>query len=99
MPVAMKHELPGLTARGSESEAHQDVVQAALEQAEQILASHALLAAGLCVIRAELLLQNAVEATGLLLLAQLQPVLGLLGAAAAVIAGRVGTALDAALVG
>ena len=57
------------------------------------------LAAGLVVVDAELLLEHAVVAAGLLLLAQLHAVLALLLAAAPVLAGRVGAPLDAALVG
>ena len=57
------------------------------------------LARGLVVVVAELLLEHAVVAARLLLLAQLDAVLGLARAAAAVVARRVGAALDAALVG
>ena len=98
-PVAVADQLPGLAARGGEAEPHQDVVEAALEQAQQVLAGDALLAAGLVVVVAELLLEHLVVAARLLLLAQLVAVLGLAHAAAAVLARRVGAALDAALVG
>ncbi len=47
-----------------------------LEQAEQVLAGDALLAVRLVVDLAELLLHEAVDAAGLLLLAQLDEVLG-----------------------
>ena len=53
----------------------------------------------LFVVGAELFLQHLVVAAGLLLLAQLQAVLALAQAAAAVLAGRVGATLDTALVG
>src|SRR3954453_11308769 len=98
-PVAVADELAGLAAGGGAAEAHEPVVEAALEDAQQVLAGDALLAGGLLVVVAELLLEDAVVAARLLLLAQLDPVLGLLLAPAAVIAGRVGAALDAALVG
>src|SRR3954470_7988130 len=97
-PVAVAHELARLAARRSEAEAHQDVVQAALEQGQEVLAGDAVLAARFGVVLAELLLQDAVVPPRLLLLAQLDAVLGLLLAAAAVVPGRVGAALDAALV-
>ena len=54
---------------------------------------------GLLVVGAELALEHAVVAAHLLLLAQLQQVLGLLDAAAAVLTRRIGTALDGALLG
>src|SRR5919204_481882 len=98
-PMAVADELAGLAARGGEAEAHEHVVEAALEQREQVLARDALLAGSAVVVTRELLLQDAVVALGLLLLAQLHAVLGLLLASAAVIARRVGATLDAALVG
>src|SRR3954451_4498752 len=98
-PVAVADELAGLPARGGEAEAHEHVVEAALEDAQQVLAGDALLTGSLLVVVAELLLEDAVVAARLLLLPQLHAVLGLLLAPAAVIAGRVGAALDAALVG
>ena len=97
--MAVGHQLPGLTAGRGEAEAHQDVVQAALEQPQQVLACDALLTARLAVVARELLLEHLVVALGLLLLAQLRPVLGLTHPAAAVLARRIGAALDAALVG
>src|SRR3954451_8569356 len=98
-PVAVADQLPRLAPRGGEAEAHEHVVEAALEDAQEVLARDAGLPRSLRVVRAELLLEDAVVAAGLLLLAQLDAVLGLLLAPAAVIAGRVGAALDAALVG
>src|SRR4029079_17899944 len=70
-----------------------------LQDLEQDLTGLAGLAVGLFVVTAELLLQDAVDAAGLLLLAQLQQVLAVLGAAAAVLARRVGPDLDRALRG
>src|SRR5262245_62792339 len=95
----MADQLPGLAPRGGEAEADEDVVEAGLEQAQQVLAGHALLAGGLFVVGAELLLEHLVVAARLLLLAQLHAVLGLPHPAAAVLAGRLGATLDAALVG
>src|SRR4051812_30217024 len=98
-PVAVADHLPGLAARGREAETHDDVVQARLEQREQVLAGDARLPRRLVVVAAELALENAVVPARLLLLTQLHAVLGLLLAATAVVAGRVRATLDAALVG
>src|SRR5207249_3361998 len=76
-----------------------DVVQPRLEHPQQRLAGDARALGGLGVVRAELLLEQAVEAARLLLLAQLEQVLGLLDPAAAVLARRVAAALDRALLG
>src|SRR3978361_1157109 len=77
----------------------QNVVQSRLEDREQVLARDPRLARSLVVVNAELLLEHAVVAPGLLLLAQLDAVLGLLLAPATVVARRVRAALDAAFVG
>src|ERR1044072_2260021 len=98
-PVPVPDQLASLTPRGGEAEAHEHVVEAALEHAQQVLAGDARLAAGLLVVGAELTLEHAVVAARLLLLAQLDAVLALSLTPAAVVARRVGAALDAALVG
>src|SRR3954454_21508571 len=98
-PVAVTDELTCLPARGREAKPHQDVVETGLEQAQQVLAGDSRLPAGLVVVGAELALEDAVEAPRLLLLAKLEAVLGLLHASTAMVARRIGTALDAALVG
>src|SRR5215211_3107295 len=98
-PVAVGDELASLAPRGGEAEANQHVVEALLEQSQQVLARHALLAGGAVVVAAELLLEHLVVAAGLLLLAQLGAVLGLAHPAAAMLAGRIRAALDAALFG
>ena len=94
----MTHQLTGLTARGAEAEPVHDVVEAHLEQLEKVLTRDAVLAAGGHVVVMELLLEHLIVATRLLLLAQLQKVLALLDAAAAVLARRVRTPLYGALV-
>jgi hypothetical protein len=95
--VAVAHELARLRPRRGEAEAVDDVVEPRLEHAEQGLARDARFLCGLRVVVAELLLEQAVVPARLLLLAQLQEVLGLLDAAAAVLARRVAAALDGAL--
>src|SRR5829696_7501667 len=95
--VAVPHELPGGVAGRREAGPVDDVVQPRLEDLQQDLTGLAGLAVGLLVVAAELLLQHAVHPAGLLLLAQLQQVLGVLGAAPAVLARRVGPDLDRAL--
>src|SRR3954454_21987988 len=98
-PVTVTDELTCLPARSREAQPHHDVVETGLEQAQQVLAGDSRLPAGLVVVGAELTLEDAVEAPRLLLLTKLQAVLGLLHASTAVVARRIGTALDAALVG
>ena len=95
----MAHELTRLPARGGEAEPHEDVVQPALEQPQQVLARNAGLARGLVVVAVELLLEKLVVAARLLLLAKLGPILRLAKAASAVLARRVGAPLHAALLG
>src|SRR3954463_10965439 len=97
--MAVPDELAGLRARGGEAQPVDDVVEAQLEHAQKVLARDAAAPAGLVVVASELALEDAVVAARLLLLAQLQQVLRLLDAAPAVLARRVGAALDAALVG
>ena len=95
----MAHELAGLRARCGEAQAVDDVVEARLEQAQQLLAGDAGAAGRLLVVVAELLLEQAVVAARLLLLAQLEQVLALLDAAAAVLTRRIRATLDRALLG
>jgi hypothetical protein len=76
----------------------QHVVEAQLEQDEQVLTGPALLPVGLLVVAAELLLEHAVVVAGLLLLAELEQVLRLLDAAAAVLTRRVGALLEVLVV-
>src|SRR4051794_13946861 len=95
----MADQLPGLAAGGRKAEADKNVVQAALQEAQQVLARHALLPARPVVVSRELLLEHLVVALRLLLLAELRPVLGLPHPATAVLARRIGASLDAALVG
>src|SRR3954463_14831151 len=97
-PMTVQDELARLAPGGSEAEAHEHVVEPRLQQPQKVLAGDAGLAARLLVVVGELPLQHAVVAARLLLLAELQAVLGLLLAAAAVIARRVRAPLDAALV-
>jgi len=85
----MRDELAGLSAGNREAHAIDDVVEAAFEQAQQVLARVALLARSLGVVRAELALEQAVDALDLLLLAKLGGVIGQLALAGdgAVLAG------------
>src|SRR6266542_1970434 len=99
LEVPVPHELASLRPGGGEAEPVDDVVQPRLEHPQQVLAGDAGPAGRLGVVRPELLLEQAVVPARLLLLAQLQQVLGLLDAAAAVLARRVRAALDGALLG
>src|SRR5262249_45462418 len=75
-------------ARRGEAHAVDDVVEAALEEPQQVLTRRAGLARGLLVVVAELALEHAVHAAQLLLLAQLQAVVGQALAALALDAAR-----------
>src|SRR5690606_25403970 len=97
--VAVADELPGLVAAGREVRAEHDVVETLLEHPQQVLAGDARLAVGDGVHVAELLLEHAVDAARLLLLAELEEVLALADAAATVLTGRVRLALHRALHG
>ena len=70
--VAVAHELAGLVAARREPGAEHDVVDAQLEQAQQVLTGDAGLLVRLVVDQLELLLEQAVDAARLLLLAQLE---------------------------
>jgi hypothetical protein len=94
--VTVAHELARLVATRREAGAEDGVVEPQLELAEERLARDALLARGLGVEVAELALEDAVDPSRLLLLAQLEQVLAVADAAAAVLTGRVGLALDRA---
>ena len=95
MPVA--DELAGLITTGGEAGAEHDVVEPQLEHPEQGLTRDAALACASAYMVAELLLEHAVDAAGLLLLPQLEQVLALADAATAVLTGRVRLALDRAV--
>src|SRR6187397_1997243 len=97
--MTVPHELAGLRARGGEAEPVDDVVESRLQHAQQVVAGDATLLVRLLVVGAELRLEQPVVAARLLLLTQLQQVLALLDPAAAVLARRVGAALDRALLG
>src|SRR4051812_19781311 len=95
--VAVADPLARLVAARRVAGAEHHVVETLLEHAQQVLAGDALLARGLRVEVAELLLEHSVDATRLLLLAQLEHVLALTDAAPTVQTRRVGPALDRAL--
>jgi hypothetical protein len=95
--VAVLDQLPGHVPGLGETGPVDHVVETRLEDLQQHLAGLARLGHGLLVVPAELLLENAVDATRLLLLAQLQEVLGLLGPATAVLPGRERPGLERAL--
>src|SRR3954470_502778 len=99
LEVTVPDELPGLGPRGGEAEAGHDVVEPRLEDAQQVLAGDPGLARSLLVVQTELVLEHAVVAAGLLLLAQLEQVLALLDPTTAVLARRIAAALDGALLG
>ena len=73
---AVRHELPRFGARAAHAHPVDDVVQARLEQLQQVLAGRALALRRLGEVAAELPLEHAVDAAELLLLAQLLAVVG-----------------------
>ena len=95
--VAVPDELTGHVPALREAAAVHDVVQAGLEDLQQLLTGLAGSPVGLLEVAAELLLEHAVDASALLLLALLQQVLAVLGATATVLTRRVGPDLDRAL--
>src|SRR6266545_6787814 len=92
--VAVADELASGATRAGNACAIHDVVQARLEDLQQVVAGLALALGGLLVVAAELLLQHAVAVLGLLLLLHLQQVLALLDARATVLARRVRATLE-----
>src|SRR5438552_6460153 len=98
LDVSVPDELPRLRARRRESERVDDVVETQLELAKKHFAGDAFLCCGAREVEPELALQQAINALDLLLLAKLQSVAENLGAAPAVLAGRVIAALVGALV-
>src|SRR5580692_9088664 len=95
--MAVPDQLAGhVPALGEAGPVHH-VVQAALQDLEQVVAGTTVLAGGLFVVVVELPLQHAVHAAGLLLLADLKEVLALLRTVPAVLARRVRPDLNRAL--
>src|SRR6478735_10873081 len=92
--VTVRDELAGVAARPGEAGAVDHVVEAALEQLQQVVTRLALPTRGLGVVVVELLLEDAVGVAGLLLLTELKQVLALLDPTPAVLAGRVGATLE-----
>src|SRR5206468_8027672 len=99
LEMAVRHHLAPLASRGRESEPVHDVVEPELEEPQEILAGDALLGLGPLEVFAELTLEHAVDALGLLLLAQLHAEGGRLAAVQPVLARRIVAPLDRALVG
>ena len=98
--VAVADKLTSLRTGGGQAQAVDDIVQAALEQGQQVVARDALDARGLVKRAAELRLQHAVGAADLLLFAQLHAVLAHLSRSSLPVhAGRRGALADRALGG
>src|SRR5215469_12452492 len=95
--VPVPDELAGHVPALGEPGAVDHVVEAALQDLEQVVAGLAAPAGGFLVVAVELPLENPVDALGLLLLAGLEQVLVLLGPVAPVLTRRVRPDLDRAL--
>ena len=97
--VAVGDHLARRRPRRGEPEAEDDVVEALLERTEQCLAGDAGVMRRLDEVVAELLLEHAVDAADLLLLAKLEAVVAHLAAADAMLPGRRRAPLERALLG
>src|SRR5450631_1351409 len=97
--VAMTNQLACHVTGGGEAGPLHDVVQTGLQDAQQVLAGLTRATVRLLVVTAELLLQDAVDTGGLLLLTHLEQVLTVLGPRAAVHARGIRAKLDRALRG
>ena len=75
--MAVTDGLTGLLAGAGEAKTEDDVVETGLEDRHQVVTRDALDLEGLLVVTVELVLQNAVDELGLLLLAQLTAILAL----------------------
>src|ERR1022692_2215612 len=95
--VAVRHQLAGHVPTLRETGPVNHVVQAALQDLEQVLAGLAALARGLLVVAMELALKDSVDPACLLLLPDLKQVLALLGPVPAVLTRWVRPDLDGAL--
>src|SRR3954468_20146955 len=93
LEVAVHDELTRVPTGTGEPGPVDHVVEAALEELQEVVTGLAGTPAGLGVVVVELLLEHAVGEAGLLLLPQLEEVLALLDAATAVLPGRVGATL------
>src|SRR5674476_1410093 len=97
--VAVTYQLASHVAGGGEARPVHDVVQPGLQDAQQVLAGLAGATVRLLEVTAELLLQDAIDAGGLLLLTHLKQVLAVLGPGTPVHARWVRAKLDRALRG
>ena len=79
--VAVAHGLAGFLAGAGEAQTEHDVVETGLEDGHEVVAGDALTLERELVVAAELLLENAIDELGLLLLLELRTVLALLAAA------------------
>src|SRR5206468_3250152 len=99
LDVAVRHHLPTLATGSGHAQPEDHVVQAALQQLQQILAGHALLGLRPGEVPTELCLENAVDPLGLLLFPELQAVGCRLAPPESVLPRWVVPALDGALLG
>ena len=100
LKVTVADDLPGVRARQRQPHAVDDVVEAPFERDEQRFAGNARALRRFLEVLAELALEHAVDALDLLLLAQLNVVVGRSATATTtVFTGGVVAALDGALVG
>ena len=87
--MTMRHQLTSLTAGTSQTSTVHNVIQAGFQQDNQVVTGLAGKAVSLSVVATELLLHHTVGETSLLLLLELQQVLGFLDASATCLSRRV----------
>src|SRR5262249_36974111 len=97
LEVAVRHHLARFGAGCGEAQPEDDIVQAPLEETQEVLPRHAPLALRLGEVAPELPLEEPVDTFGLLLLAELLAIGRLLGSAQPMLPRRVVAALDRAL--
>jgi hypothetical protein len=95
--VPVVDKLAGLGPGGGQTRTPNDVVKTLLEQLEEVVAGDPWPTGGLVVVAPELTLQDPVHGAQLLLLPQLDEVVALPNSTPAVLARRVGAAIDGAL--
>ena len=97
--MTMQHQLTRLRAGAGEAQTINHIVQAGFEQTEQVFTGNARHLLRHFEIVAELAFQHAIVTAGVLLGTQLLAVFGNLLASLAMLAGRIGAAVNRALLG
>jgi hypothetical protein len=97
--MAMSYQLPGFSPGGCKTEPVNNIIQAPLQEKEEVFTGNAFHPIGLLKGRAKLFLQDPVNPSYLLLFTELHPVIGHLGPSLSMLAGGIVSSLDGAFVG